>query len=131
MFIWVIWIFLKADLHDTICRIDVATSRDHYYSSQNFLATCNTEFVTRQVARAGTLRTEPNFLAHAENRLCGIPVLFPLSMRCQLPSYNIVGSHFNHRLTVVNSIKTGCFVQTLGRSKTRIPQSLLSLVLSV
>ena len=36
---------------------------------------------------------------------CGIPVLFPLSMRCQLPSYNIVGSHFNHRLTVVNSIK--------------------------
>ena len=46
------------------------------------------------------LRAEPMFLAHAENRLCGIPVLFPLSMRCQLPSYNIVGSHFNHHLTV-------------------------------
>ena len=26
-------------------------------------------------------------------------------MRRQLPSYNIVGSHFNHRLTVVNRIK--------------------------
>ena len=45
------------------------------------------------------------FFAHAENRLCGICVLFPLRMRCQLPSYNIVGSHFNHRLTVVNRIK--------------------------
>ena len=52
-----------------------------------------------------TLWAEPIFLAHEENRLCGIPVLFPLSMRCQLPNYNIVGSHINYQLTVVNSIK--------------------------
>ena len=61
--------------------------------------------LTVVVLSCSTLRTEPIFLAHAENRLCGIPVLFPLSMCCQLPSYNILGSHFNHRLTVVNSIK--------------------------
>ena len=51
------------------------------------------------------------FLAHAENRLCGIRVLFPLSIRCQLPSYNTVGSHFNHRLTVVNSIKRAAHIK--------------------
>ena len=32
-------------------------------------------------------------------------------MRCQLPSYNIVGSHFNHRLTVVNSIKRAAYIK--------------------
>ena len=31
-------------------------------------------------------------------------------MRCQLPSYNIVGSHFNHQLTVVNSIKRAAHI---------------------
>ena len=58
-----------------------------------------------------TLLAEPIFLAHTENRLCGIPVLFPSSMCCQLPSYNIVGSHFNHRLTVVNSIKRAAHIK--------------------
>ena len=67
--------------------------------------------IAREIRECSTLRAEPIFLAHAENRLCGIPVLFPLSMRCQLPSYNIVGSHFNHRLTVVNSIKRAAHIK--------------------
>ena len=62
-------------------------------------------------AFSGFLQAEPIFLAHAENRLCGIPVLFPLSTCCQLPSYNRVGSYFNHLLTVFNSIKRAAHIE--------------------
>ena len=67
--------------------------------------------IAREIRECSTLRAEPIFLAHAENRLCGIPVLFPLSTRCQLSSYNIVSSHFNHRLTVVNCIKRAAHIK--------------------
>ena len=78
--------------------------------------------------QGSTLRAQPIFLAHTENRLCGIRVLFPWRMRCQVASYNIVGSHFNHRLTVVNRIKRAAHIKNwfklvvssklFGRSKT-------------